>query len=186
MTTRVWLDSRRALLLFGAAILTFGLPVFSMPAAMAWVAQPETNRMCANAAEITPRGRAATQSAGAVVVGQQNSSTVGSVQIRLADEIHERQRELFDPHDSFLDERRYYPGHGYDIPWDRDPLFGQTRQPLATTSLVGGCARCPSRNDLGTRKRVGQTKKHSPAAPTVRSNAPTLPLDLPPYTRVRL
>ena len=186
MTTRVWLDSRRALALFGAAILTFGLPVFSMPAAIAWVAQPEMNQMGAGAAETTPRGWAATPAAGAVVVGQQNSSTVGFVQIRFADEIHERQRELFDPHDSLLDERRYYPGHGYDVPWDRDPLFGQTRQPLATASLVAGCARCPGRNDAGARKRVGQTKKHSAAAPTVRGNALTLPLDLPPYTRVRL
>jgi hypothetical protein len=186
MTTRVWLDSRRALVLFGAAGLAFVVALLSMPPAVAWVAQPEMSPMGANAAETTTQGRAATRGALAPLVDQRNSPTVSVVQIRLAAETRERRRELFDPHDSPLDETRYYPGHGYDVPWDRDPLFGQMRPAVATAGFDGGCGRCHRRNEVGTKKRFGHAKRHSPAAPGVRGHALTLPLDLPAHARVRL
>ena len=181
MTKRAWQDSRWAWVLFGAAVVVVALS--SMPPAMARVAQPEANPIGANAAETMTQSRTAAPGAGAVPAGQRDSLVADFIQIRLAADTHERQRELFDPHDSPLDETRYHPGRGYNIPWHHDPLFGKIRRFFAAVSRDGRCARCSSRNEAGTKRRVGQTKKHSPAAPGIRGHALALPLDLPANAR---
>jgi hypothetical protein len=187
MTTQAWLDSRRALALFGAAGLTFVAALFSMRPATAWVAQPEMSPTGADVAQTKAQDRA---TKGGVLtttlVDRHNSSIVNVVQIRLAAETRERQRELFDPHDSPLDETRYYPGHGYDVPWDRDPLFGRMRRALATAGFDGGCVRCHGRNEVGAKKHVGHARRHSSDASGARGHALTLPFDLPAHARVRL
>jgi hypothetical protein len=153
---RVWLDSRRALMLFMAVALTFVMALFSMPSAVARLAQPDMIPIGAGAAEAATRSPSATLDAGGALVGQQHSSTADLV-IRLAAETRERPREVFDPHDSPLDESRYYPGRGYDVPWDRDPLFGETRHSLA--SLVSAVRGSPAETRPGRTKAVVKQRK---------------------------
>lgn len=149
MTARVRRDSRRALTLFGAAVLTLVVVLFSMPPAMARVAQSGMNPLGASVPETTTRGPIAAPNAETAPSGQQNSSAAGFA-IRLAADTRERSRELFDPHDSALDETRYYPGRGYDVPWDRDPLFGQTRH--SVTSFVSAVPVSPAETRSARRK----------------------------------
>jgi hypothetical protein len=168
MTARIWLDSRSALMLFGA-VLTFAVPLFSTPLfstslssmllSVARVAQLEMTPIGADMTAATKPGRTTTPGARATPVGQLHSSTPDFVEIRVAAETRERPRELVDARDSPLDESRYHPGRAYDFPWDRDPLFGWTRHSLATTGLVLGCVRCFTQNGGGTRRRLAQTRK---------------------------
>jgi hypothetical protein len=144
---------------FVAVALTFVMALFSTPSAVARVTQPEMIPMGVDAVEAATRVRSATPDAEGALVGQQHSSTVGLV-IRLAAETRERSRELFDPHDSALDETKYYPGHGYDVPWDRDPLFGETRHSLAT--LVSAVRGSPAETKSGRRKTSVKQKSIRP------------------------
>lgn len=93
---------------FGAPVLALMLVLFSMVPVKARPGLPEHDQLGA-AAGAAPDGG-------------------GGGVVRLAAETHERQRELYEPRDSALEDRHYYPGRGYGFPGAGDLLFGQERR----------------------------------------------------------